>query len=115
MAGKEPRLIPLAKADEEGVEPGANTDILSSDITPSFNPSLLRIMVALDAAAKFSAVVTVSETEYSVAFNSGADLEAGCLYMFDLLVHSGDTVNFQIDSAETVSLLRVQEIVAGTQ
>lgn len=106
----EKRLIPLVKADVEGVEPGASTDILASNITPSFAPSLFRIMIAVDAVCAFSAVVTVDSTDYTIYFNTKTDLAADCVYMFDMLVHSGDSVNFQIDSAEGVILLRVQEI-----
>ena len=108
----EKRLIPLVKADVEGVSPGATTDILSSDITPSFAPSTFRIMVSVDAACKFGAAiyVTANTTTYLLYFNGGTDLVADCLYMFDMLVHEGDTVNFQLDSGEDVNLLRVQEI-----
>jgi len=110
--GVDPRLIPIMKADVEGVDPGATTDILSADITPSFPPSTFRIMVSVDAACKFLAAiyVTANTTTYSLYFNASADLVADCLYMFDMLVHSGDTVNFQLDSGEVVNLLRVQEI-----
>jgi len=109
------RFIPIAKTDVESVSPGASTDILASDIEPSYPPSLFRIMVSVDAACLFSAEIYVaaSETTYTVYFNSKSDLTADALYMFDMLVHSGDTVNFQIDSAETVHLLRVQEILYG--
>lgn len=111
----DPNLIVLGKADVEGVSPGAATDILAADITPARSPSLLRIMISVDAACLFSAEVLVGTTTYTVYFNSGQDLVANALYMFDTLVHSGDSVNFQIDSAETVHLLRVQEISGGTQ
>ncbi len=106
----DPYLISIAKADVEGVSPGATTDILSADITPSKAPSLFRIMVQVDAVCKFYAMVEVDSTTYTLAFNANADLAADSVYMFDMLVHSGDSVNFQIDSAEVVDILRVQEI-----
>ncbi len=110
----DPRLIPLAKVDVEGVSPGTTTDILTNDITPANLPSLFRIMVQVDAACKFSAMVEVDSTTYTLTFNTNANLTAGALYMFDMLVHSGDSVNFQISSAETVDILRVQEIPSST-
>jgi len=113
MAGQDPNLIPIAIADVEGVSPGATTDILSSDLTPRRPPSLFRIMISVDAACKFSAMVEVDETTYTVYFNTDTDLTANALYIFDMLVHSGDSVNFQLDSAETIHLLRVQEICYG--
>ena len=108
--GSDPYLIPIRKADVEGVSPGATTDILSADITPSKSPSLFRIMIQVDAVTKFRAIVEVDDTDYTLNFNGNSDLTAGAVYMFDMLVHEGDSVNFQIDSAETVDILRVQEI-----
>ena len=110
MAYPDPRLIPIAKADVEGVEPGATTDILASDITPTMAPSMLRIHVCVDAVTLFYAVITVSETARSIYFNGKSDLTADALHEFFLLIHTGDSVNFQIDSAEGVTFLRVQEI-----
>lgn len=110
MGYPDPHLIPRAKADVEGVSPGATTDILASDITPSTTPSLFRIMVQVNAVCKFRAIVTVDETAYTLNFIANSDLAADAVYMFDMLVHSGDSINFQIDSAETVDILRVQEI-----
>jgi len=106
----DPNLIPIAKADVEGVEPGATTDILAADITPSKPPSTFRINYCIDAACKFSAIVTVDSTAYTVTLNKGANVVAAGSYVEDLLVASGDSVNFQISSNETVTYLRVQEI-----
>jgi len=106
--GSDPFLIPISKADVEGVSPGASTDILASDITPIHPPSLFRIKISVDAVCKISAEVTVGSTTYTVYFNANSDLVADALYMFDMLVHSGDSVNFQLDSSEDVNLLRVQ-------
>jgi len=40
---------------------------------------------------------------------------ANALYIFDMLVHSGDKVNFQYSVNATLLVLRVQEIVVATQ
>lgn len=110
MGSKEPRLIPIEKASITSTEKVGAADFPSTAISPSFPPSLFRIMIVVDVACKFSAVVTVSETAYVVDFNAATDLTANCLYMFDMLVHDGDTVQFEIDSTEDVVLFRVQEI-----
>lgn len=106
----DPNLVSLAKVDIEGVEQTGSADILTSDITPSRAPSLFRIMIQVDAVCKFSAMVEVGTTTHTLIFNGNSDLTAGALYMFDMLVHSGDSVNFQLDSSEKVDILRVQEI-----
>lgn len=110
MGYPDPRLIPIAKVDVEGVEPGAATNILASGIAPSMPPSMLRIHVCVDAVTLFYAVITVGETTRSIYFNAKADLTADALHEFFLLIHTGDSVNFQIDSAEGITHLRVQEI-----
>jgi len=105
-----PDFIPIEKANITSTEKVGAADFPTVAISPSFPPSTFRIMIVVDAVTKFSAVVTVSETSYVVDFNTATDLTANCLYMFDMLVHSGDTVQFEIDSTEDVVLFRVQEI-----
>jgi len=51
----------------------------------------------------------------TVEFNAGASLVANALYIFDMLVHSGDKVNFRYSVNATLLVLRVQEIGAATQ
>ena len=105
-----PDFIPIEKANITSTEKVGAADFPSVAISPTFPPSTFRIQIIVDVACKFSAVVTVAETAYVVHFNTATDLTANCLYKFDLMVHSGDTVQFEIDSTETIVLLRVQEI-----
>ena len=105
-----PDFIPIEKANITSAEKVGAADFPTVALSPSFPPSTFRIMIAVDVACKFSAVVIVSETAYVVHFNTATDLTANCLYTFDMLVHSGDTVQFEIDSTEDVVLFRVQEI-----
>lgn len=108
------KAIPLQKALVHNTAKNANTDFLDSDITPSDPPCKLRIFVCLDTAAVFQADVTYDSTEVTVEFNEGVQLDADSIYGFDLLVHSGDTVNFQADQNVTIKMLRVQEILWGS-
>ena len=111
----DPRLIPITKASETNKAFTSGANVLTTALSPSFSPTLFRIMVATDTAALFKANVIVSSTERTVTFNSGQDLVADAVYMFDLLVHSGDTVNFELDDSGNLILFRVQEIAGGTQ
>lgn len=115
MAPRDPSLIPIDKANEHNKSCTANTDFLASALVPSFKPSLFRIMVCAQSAAKFKARITKSENTQTVIFNSDSDLVANAVYIFDLLIDTGDTVNFQFDTTLTMSVFRVQEIVAGAQ
>ena len=63
----------------------------------------------------FSAMVTKESSQQQLMFNSAGNLVADAVYIFDVLVHSGDSVNFQHSANATLKVLRVQEIVSATQ
>ena len=107
-------FVPLAVASQHGVAETANTDILASDITPTNTPCLFRVMVMLETTGVFSAILKSATVSKTLKFNAGNSLLANCAYMFDILVHSGDTVNFQTDTSGNVTI-RAQEIVGGVQ
>ena len=107
-------LTPLEVASQHGVAETANIDILPSDITPTNTPCLFRIMVMLETAGVFSAILKSGAVSKTLKLNAGNSLLANCAYMFDILVHSGDTVNFQTSVSGNVTL-RAQEIVGGVQ
>lgn len=107
-------LIPLEKANQHGVAEVADTDILAAALSPTNTPCLFRIGVMLETAGVFSVMLTKAATTKQIKANAGVALEAGSGYLFDALIHSGDTVNFQTSVSGNVTL-RVQEIVAGAQ
>jgi len=109
------KAIPLEKANVHNGNKNANTDFLAAALTPSDYPVLFRVQVMLPAAGKFTAKITKATVTMTSHFNGGADLTASGLYIFDMLVHSGDSVNFQSDKDQNGHLLRVQEITWGTQ
>ena len=63
---------------------------------------------------KPSAKLKEATTDKTLKLNGGVALVANCAYLFDLLVHEGDTINFQTSVTGNVTL-RVQEIVGGVQ
>lgn len=113
--GLKTQFAPLEKENQHNVSITANTDILSSDLTPTNTPCLFRIEVCLNAAGVFSAMVTKADSTQQLKLNSASNLAADAVYMFDILVHSGDSVNFQHSANATLKVLRVQEIVGGVQ
>jgi len=113
--GLKTQFTPIEKANQHNVSVTADTNILSSEITPTNTPCLFRIMVCLNTAGVLSAMVTESDSEQQLKFNAASNLVAHAVYMFDLLVHDGDSVNFQHSADATLKVLRVQEIVAATQ
>ncbi len=108
------KAIPLQKAHIHNTAKNANTDFLASDITPSDPPCLFRIQIQVDTAVVFSAKVN-NTTEVSLEFNAGAQLTAGALHIFDMLIQEDDEVNFQVDQNVNLDKFIVQEILWGTQ
>ena len=109
-------LKPYEQANEQAAAVDANTDILATILTPVKTPCLFRIQVCSDTAAVFSARITRGANTQTVSFNDATDLTADALYIFDLLVHDGDTINFWFDTdVNLLRVLRVQEIKAGVQ
>ena len=109
------KALPLEKANVHNGNKNANIDFLTDALTPSDYPVLFRVQVMLPAAGKFTAKIKKGATTLTSHFNGGSNLAASCLYIFDLLVHTGDSVNFQSDQNQNGHLLRVQEITWGTQ
>ena len=111
------QLIPISKAFiHNGALPAANANWLGADISPTNTPTLFRTMVAISKAGKFFAAVTNGANTQVIQFNNNSNIEASNAYMFDTLVHSGDSINFQCSvTAGTIMVLRVQEIDAATQ
>ena len=60
-------------------------------------------------------MISDGTTELTCHLNGGSNLAASSLYIFDVLVHEDDEVNFQSNQTQTGFLLRVQEIAWGTQ
>jgi len=108
-------LLPLEKVNEHNTAILANTDILSTAITPTYSRGcvIFRIMVAMDAGGIFRATLTRAAVTVTLDFNTGFFLIPDTIHCFDLLASSGDTVNFQYSAAVTMLVLRVQEIGAS--
>jgi hypothetical protein len=109
------QLQPVELANQQNVAVAADTDILAAALPPLNYPTLFRVMVAFSAAGILRAIITKGVDTQTVNFNSGNNLAAASVYVFDLLVHNGGSVNFRYSVAATLQVLRVQEIDAGVQ
>jgi len=107
-------FVPLEKALIHGTTELADTDILGADLSPTNTPCLFRTMVMLETAGIFSAMLKNAASTKKMQMNTGVALVVDSGYMFDILVHSGDTVNFQTSVGGDVTM-RVQEIIGGVQ
>lgn len=108
------QFTPIEKAAIHGTAETANTDILGTDLSPTNKPCLFRTMVMLETAGVFSVILKKSAVNKKLVCNGGDTLTADCVYIFDVLVHDGDTVNFQTSVSGNVTM-RVQELVGAVQ
>lgn len=93
--------------------PAANTDLFAAAISPTNTPTLFRVMVSVSIAGNFNATVTRGGNTQTITFNviPGPALVADGIYIFDLLVHEGDTINYQYSATGgTIRVLRVMEV-----
>ncbi len=103
---------PITKVDQHNVSVTASTGILSSDLSPTNTPCIFRIYVVptgFTSAPTFSVIRKVGATSYTENLNSGSTLSNDTAYIFDILVGSDETINFQCDQAGTLSTLLVAE------
>ncbi len=109
-------LNPLARAEEHNAAGYlATADILGADLAPLNTPCLFRLTAGFDTAGILSVDITRAGVTVNQQFNHGVVLVANALFMFDHLVHAGDTINYQYSVNCTIQTFRVQEIIAATQ
>lgn len=109
-------LAPIQKAFiHNQALPTAENNWLSPDITPTNTPTLLRIMVGVSITGIFKVVITNGGDAQILNLKESVALVADSLYDFEILVHSGDTINFRFSTTVgTIRILRVQEIYPAT-
>lgn len=91
--------------------PNTDANWLETDITPTNVPTCFRIMVGTSITGIFKTAITNGGNTQVLNFNGGVALAVDSLYIFELLVHSGDTINFRFSTTTgTIRVLRVQEI-----
>lgn len=114
----ETSLIPFEIANLHDVSlPSAGDNWLDEDIVPLRPPTTIRIEVAVSNSGIFSAAITNDGNTQEVLFNatSGPELVENGVYVFELLVHRGDSINFRYSTDNgNIKILRVQEIDAST-
>jgi hypothetical protein len=105
---------PLIKGSIFNQAVTANTNIFSSDLTPTMatatNPVYFRIFACFNASGVLSVVKTKGTTTVTMQLNGGNALNANCLYAFDIAVESGESVNLQYSVDATALELKVEEI-----
>lgn len=95
--------------------PAIGNNFLTTDITPTNTPTMFRIMVGISIAGVLSTAITNGGDTQVLSFNSGVALGIDNLHVFEILVHSGDSINFRLSTTTgIIRVLRVQEIFPAT-
>lgn len=106
-------LTPIMRADRfNDAAPGANTDILAADITPSYGATLA-IGVRLATASVFNLIETRDGVDVVIGMNLSVALQAGDGYTFLWPCSPESSYNFQVETNGVISILRVHEMPAG--
>ena len=93
--------------------PGANTDILSTALTPK-EGSALKITVLLATGSVFNMTVTDGTNTYTGGLNASAALNAGDRYTFTVGADPANSYNFQVETDGIIQCLIIQEAQFGT-
>lgn len=100
---------PLATVFNEAVT--ANTDIFAENLSIT-STGIVRITVSVSIDTTFSITINRNGTTITLNYNGGNDLIANAVYMFDVGVRGGDSINFQAGANVTVNVLNVDFVGA---
>jgi len=104
------KLTPILKGSVFNTSVSANTNIFTTDLTPTNSPTTFRIYCCFNASGVLSVKRTSGATTVAEQLNGGAALNANAAYMFDILVESGESINLQYSVAATALCLKVVEV-----
>ena len=91
--------------------PGANTAILTSNLTPAEGATLIRVGVALAAGSVFNITATDGATAHKWGLNASAALQAADYYSFEVVADRTLAYNFEVETDGIIELLIVDDIV----
>lgn len=96
------------------VLPIADTNLLTTDISPTYSPTYFRIYVSFDKAGIFRVARTISGITITENLNDGFFLKADSSYLWTIESRNGDSINFRYSVTDgTAKILRIDEIGAS--
>jgi hypothetical protein len=95
--------------------PSANAPWLSKNIRPKHTPSAIRITTSISVSGVLKAVITRKGITIITDLNMGNTLIPGAMYVFEVMLHHHDSINFTYDATNgTIQLARFEEIDASS-
>lgn len=89
--------------------PGANTNIMTTSITPLMS-CRLRVGVVLETASVFNVTETSGATTNTYGLNESVPLAANDYYVFDVPAGAAYSYNFQVETDGIIGRLTVSEV-----
>jgi hypothetical protein len=78
--------------------PSANTPWLSRNIRPKHTPSAIRITTSISVSGVLKAIITRKGVTIITDLNMGNSLVPGAMYVFEVMLHHHDSINFTYDT-----------------
>lgn len=95
--------------------PSANTPWLSKNIRPKQTPSAIRITTSISVSGVLKAIITHKGITIITDLNTGNTLVPGAMYVFEVMLHHHDSINFTYDTTNgTIQFARFEEIDASS-
>jgi len=99
----------------ETAAPGANTDLLTSDVTWTQWSSMLRLTITCDTSTVVNLMVSRGGTENALGMNANAAVAAGGTYVWDVPgLEPGDVINVQVETDSAIPHVAIG-IVTGSR
>lgn len=106
----EAKATPIVKGSVFNASVSANTNIFSSNLTPTHSPTVFRIYACFSASGVLSVARTKAGTTVTEQLNAGNPLNANAAYIFDIIVESNESINLRYSEAATALVLKVVEV-----
>lgn len=106
-------MTPLPRFEQREIAaPGANTNIMSTSITPKMS-CRLRIYITLATASVVNYTETTSGVSRTIGLNESDPLTAGDEHIFDHSASPDSSYNYQVETNGIITKLKVEEIYTG--
>lgn len=105
-----PKTLNTLKGSVFNTSVTANTNIFTSDLTPSRTPTTFRIYACFSTSGVLTVKRTKAGTTVSEQLNGGYSLNPNAAYVFDIIVESGESINLQYSVSATAVKLGVYEV-----
>lgn len=102
-------FAPISKLDLFNTGSTANTPILATALTPTNTPCIFIIYACFASGSTFLVLRTKGGVTGSEYMNSYGTLTTSGSYMFDIVVNTGDAINFAYETGSTIITLSVIE------